>query len=65
MSVCATMGSIQIAHRGWLAAAVGHLGQFIVVRPDSNLIIVRLGTETSTSVNWPQLFQQLASMFEA
>jgi CubicO group peptidase (beta-lactamase class C family) len=42
--------------------AVGHLGQFIFVRPDKNLIIVRLGTETSTSVDWFKKFQEIAGM---
>ena len=40
--------------------AVGHLGQYVFVRPDKNLIIVRLGTETDTSVNWFVMFQELA-----
>jgi CubicO group peptidase (beta-lactamase class C family) len=42
--------------------AVGHLGQYIFVRPDKNLIIVRLGTETNTSVNWFEKFQELANL---
>jgi CubicO group peptidase (beta-lactamase class C family) len=42
--------------------AVGHLGQYIFVRPDKNLIIVRLGTETNTSVNWFLKFQELANI---
>ena len=42
--------------------AVGHLGQYIFVRPDKDLIIVRLGTETSVGVNWYQEFQDLADM---
>jgi CubicO group peptidase (beta-lactamase class C family) len=41
--------------------AVGHLGQYIFVRPDKNLILVRFGTETDTSVNWFVLFQELAA----
>jgi CubicO group peptidase (beta-lactamase class C family) len=43
--------------------AVGHLGQFIFVRPDKNLIIVRMGTETNTSVDWFKKFQEIANMF--
>jgi len=42
--------------------AVGHLGQFIFVRPDQNLIIVRLGDETDTSVDWFQKFQDVAGL---
>lgn len=42
--------------------AVGHLGQFIFVRPDQNLIIVRLGTETNTSADWFKKFQEIAGM---
>jgi CubicO group peptidase (beta-lactamase class C family) len=42
--------------------AVGHLGQFIFVRPDKNLLIVRLGTETSTSLDWFLKFQEIAGM---
>jgi CubicO group peptidase (beta-lactamase class C family) len=41
--------------------AVGHLGQYVFVRPDQNLILVRFGTETNTSVNWFAFFQQLAA----
>jgi CubicO group peptidase (beta-lactamase class C family) len=41
--------------------AVGHLGQYIFVRPDKNLIIVRLGAETKTGVNWYLKFQELAA----
>jgi CubicO group peptidase (beta-lactamase class C family) len=43
--------------------AVGHLGQFIFVRPDKNLIIVRMGTETNTGVDWFSKFKEIASMF--
>jgi len=43
-------------------AAAGHLGQYIFVRPDQNLIIVRLGTETDTEVNWFFMFPELAEM---
>lgn len=42
--------------------AVGHLGQFIFVRPDQNLIIVRLGSETSTGVDWFLKFQEIANL---
>ena len=42
--------------------AVGHLGQYIFVRPDRNLIILRFGTETDTSVNWYQMIQEVAGM---
>ncbi len=41
--------------------AVGHLGQYIFVRPDKNLILVRFGTETDTIVNWFVMFQELAA----
>jgi CubicO group peptidase (beta-lactamase class C family) len=40
--------------------AVGHLGQYIFVRPDKNLILVRLGTETDTGVDWFTQFMALA-----
>jgi CubicO group peptidase (beta-lactamase class C family) len=43
-------------------AAAGHLGQYIFVRPDQNLIIVRPGTETDTEVNWFLKFPELAEM---
>jgi len=43
-------------------AAAGHLGQYTFVRPDQNLIIVRLGTETDTQVNWFLKFPELAEM---
>jgi len=43
--------------------AVGHLGQYIFVRPDKNLIIVRMGTETNTGVDWFTKFQEIAGMF--
>jgi len=43
--------------------AVGHLGQYIFVRPDQNLILVRLGTETSTGVDWFTKFMEIAEMF--
>lgn len=43
-------------------SAVGHLGQFIFVRPDQNLIIVRLGDETDTEVDWFQKFPEIAGM---
>ena len=43
-------------------AAAGHLGQYIFVRPDQNLIIVRFGTETDTRVNWFLKFQELAQL---
>lgn len=43
--------------------AVGHLGQFIFVRPDQNLIIVRLGKEGSADVDWFQKFQEIAGRF--
>jgi len=42
--------------------AVGHLGQYIFVRPDQNLIIVRLGTETKTGVDWFTKFQEIAGL---
>ena len=42
--------------------AVGHLGQFIFVRPDQNLIIVRLGYETDTEVDWFQKLPEIAGM---
>lgn len=42
--------------------AVGHLGQFIFVRPDKNMIIVRLGTETDYPVNWLLEFQKIADV---
>jgi CubicO group peptidase (beta-lactamase class C family) len=43
-------------------SAVGHLGQYIFVRPDENLFIVRLGTETDTRVDWFQKFPEVAGM---
>jgi CubicO group peptidase (beta-lactamase class C family) len=43
--------------------AVGHLGQYIFVRPDQNLIIARFGRETKTSVNWFEKFQEIAALF--
>lgn len=43
-------------------AAAGHLGQYIFVRPDQALIIVRFGTETDTQVNWFLKFQELAQL---
>lgn len=43
-------------------AAAGHLGQYIFVRPDQNLILVRFGTETDTQVNWFLKFQELAQL---
>ena len=42
--------------------AAGHLGQYIFVRPDQNLILVRFGTETDTPVNWFLEFQELAKL---
>jgi CubicO group peptidase (beta-lactamase class C family) len=43
-------------------AAAGHLGQYIFVRPDQNLILVRFGTETDTQVNWFLQFQELSGL---
>jgi CubicO group peptidase (beta-lactamase class C family) len=43
-------------------AAAGHLGQYIFVRPDQNLILVRFGTETDTQINWFLKFQELAQL---
>jgi CubicO group peptidase (beta-lactamase class C family) len=43
-------------------AAAGHLGQYISVRPDQNLILVRFGTETNTEVNWFLEFQELGQL---
>lgn len=43
-------------------AAAGHLGQYIFVRPDQNLVIVRFGTETDTRVDWFLKFPELAQM---
>jgi len=42
--------------------AAGHLGQYIFVRPDQNLVIVRFGTETDTRVDWFLKFPELAQM---
>ena len=40
--------------------AWGHLQQLIYIRPDQNLIIVRLGRETGPKVDWGQLLKGLA-----
>ena len=40
--------------------AIGHLGEYIFVRPDQNIVIVRLGVENGPDVVWPQVFQNLS-----
>jgi CubicO group peptidase (beta-lactamase class C family) len=40
--------------------AIGHLNEYIFIRPDQNLVIIRLGTEKGPDVNWPQVFQSMA-----
>ena len=42
--------------------AVGHLGQYIFVRPDQDVVIVHFGTETDIQVNWFVEFQELAQL---
>jgi CubicO group peptidase (beta-lactamase class C family) len=40
--------------------AWGHLQQLLYIRPDQNLIIVRLGSEKDPKVDWGQLIKSLA-----
>src|SRR5690606_1457347 len=56
-------------YQWWLASkngdfmARGHLGQYIYVNPDKNLIIVRLGKKEGKT-NWSGLFKNLANLYE-
>lgn len=43
--------------------AWGHLQQLIYIRPDQNLVIVRLGRELGPQVDWGQLLKSLADRF--
>ncbi|HMR20317.1 MAG TPA: serine hydrolase [Sphingobacterium sp.] len=55
-------------HQWWLPSkegdylANGHLGQYIYVHPDKNLIIVRLGKKEG-NVKWQSIFRNLASLY--
>mgnify|MGYP001208133516 CR=1 FL=1 len=55
-------------YQWWLASkngdfmARGHLGQYIYVNPDKNLIIVRLGKKEGKT-NWSGLFKNLANLY--
>jgi CubicO group peptidase (beta-lactamase class C family) len=43
--------------------AWGHLQQLIYIRPDQNLIMVRLGRETGPQVDWGLMLKDLADRF--
>jgi len=55
-------------HQWWLTSkkgdfiAVGHLGQYIYVNPDKNLIIVRLG-KNEGKADWKGLFKNLTNLY--
>lgn len=45
--------------------AAGHLGQYIFIRPDENLVIVRYGIDEGHVNSWPAVFQSIADVIAA
>lgn len=41
--------------------AAGHLGQYLFIRPDENLVIVRYGIDEGHVNSWPGVFQSIAN----
>ncbi|MCU0845522.1 MAG: beta-lactamase family protein [Spirochaetes bacterium] len=48
------------AHGRYDSMAIGHLGQYIFIRPDKKIIIVRNGIDRGGVDWWPEIFQRVA-----
>lgn len=48
-----------------LYACIGHLGQFVIVSPDQNLVIVRVGKTDDASADFPRLRSALGDLAAA
>jgi len=47
-------------HGRYDSVAIGHLGQYIFIRPDKKIIIVRNGIDRGGVDWWPEVFQRVA-----
>lgn len=63
--------AVHYQYQWWLPSkngdflAVGHLGQYIYVNPEKNIVIVRLGkAKRKKKVNWKGLFSEVIAYYE-